>query len=532
MPLTVLLVEDDQGDALLVKRSLAQCGTRCQIEHVTSLQQACEKLEDSSADIVLLDLTLADSRILEGVTKLRTAFPRIPIVVLTNLEDDKIALEAIERGAQDYVVKSSVESDGLERAMQYAVQRNHVLLENQRLVRELENVARRDPLTGLLNRYHFSQELAREWNRFQRNDRVMSCVLMDVDFFKRINDLHGHRTGDEVLHYLSMLLREACRLSDSVARYGGEEFCAILPETDEQGAARWADRLRAVIAESPLLVAGESISLTLSFGVASSTPEMKDPDELVDQADQALMFAKQTGRNQVVRYSSMVGEELNDQADRVDRFDGVLVTDVMSPIVAPLIETQSLLTAVRFMLMLRLESIPVVDDEGHLCGLVTEEDLITRAMTRETWTGTIGAAMSQRPVCFEADTPARVVCEFLGRIALRRVVIVRDKRPVGVVSRTGILRWLRNQFIAEAPGTSGSVMGSSGESVELTALVGELVSEVADLQTRVHDNPQQIGPLLITKASRMQEMLDDLLGLTPAGHGDDITTGSIGHLLG
>lgn len=531
MPLSILLVEDDHGDALLVKRALAQCSTRCQIEHATSLEEACILLEATPPDVVLLDLTLADSHILDGVKRLRDAYPRIPLVVLTNLEDDQVALQAIELGAQDYVVKSRVEPDGLERAMKYAVQRNHVIQENQRLVTELENVAKRDPLTGMLNRYHFEQELAKEWSRYQRQDRVMSCVLMNVDFFKRINELHGHRTGDEVLHCLAMLLREACRLSDTLARYGGEEFCAILPETDEAGAARWADRLRSVIAEQPLMINGHSIPLTLSFGIASCTPEMERPDELVDQADQALLLAKQTGRNQVIQYSSMAGAAPDQQADRIDRFDNVLVTDLMSPVVAPLMETQSLLTAVRFMLMLRLESLPVVNSEGVLCGLITEEDLISRAMTRDSWTGTIGSAMSQRPVCFEATTPARLVCEFLGRIALRRVVIVRDQCPIGVVSRNGILRWLRNQFIADAPGASASVLGSSGESVELNSLVNEIATEVADLQSRVMDNPQHVGPLLITKASRLQEMIDELLGLTPAGHGDDVTTGTMGHLL-
>lgn len=334
----VLLVEDDQADALLARRSLSQCQTRFEIEHVSSLNEACERLEENRWDAVLLDLTLEDSHILEGVKRLRGSYPQLPVVVLTNLDDPEIALEAIECGVQDYLVKGTSAPTALERSIHYAVQRQQVSFENQRLMGELERISRRDPLTGLLNRYHFSQELAREWSRFQRSDRVMSCVVFDIDFFKRVNDLQGHGTGDEVLKALAHRLRGLCREQDVLARYGGEEFVVILPDTDEEEAVEWAENVTESIAAEPIEFSTGTIPLTISGGVASSRQEMEGSDELVDQADQALLVAKQTGRNQVVRFSHLMNLLENGREDRVDRFQGILVRDLMSPIVAPLLE--------------------------------------------------------------------------------------------------------------------------------------------------------------------------------------------------
>ena len=105
-----------------------------------------------------------------------------------------------------------------------------------------------DPLTGMLNRRSFRDEFKREWARALRYGRALACIMLDIDFFKRINDAHGHAGGDAVLKRLAEVLIRECRPSDRVCRYGGEEFCILAPETDEDGAAALAERLREALA--------------------------------------------------------------------------------------------------------------------------------------------------------------------------------------------------------------------------------------------------------------------------------------------
>lgn len=169
-------------------------------------------------------------------------------------------------------------------------------------VEVLLHLADSDPLTGLLNRRSFREHFDREWSRFVRHRRPLACIMLDVDFFKAVNDLHGHAAGDAVLKKIADMLTLHCRPSDLVCRYGGEEFCIVAPETTSAGAAKLAERLRAKLAESQLLTSGQCLSTTSSFGVAEALAKDDDVEQLIDRADQALRVAKLSGRNRVVRF--------------------------------------------------------------------------------------------------------------------------------------------------------------------------------------------------------------------------------------
>jgi diguanylate cyclase (GGDEF)-like protein len=165
--------------------------------------------------------------------------------------------------------------------------------------RRMESMALTDPLTGLLNRRSMEQRLREAAHGFQRSDRPFSLVMADVDHFKRVNDLHGHATGDRVLRAVAAQLTEQLRGHDAVARWGGEEFLLLLPETDAATACEVAERLRAAAEARLAEAAGLGAGVTLTFGVAVFERGIRVADCL-KRADEALYAGKRAGRNRVV----------------------------------------------------------------------------------------------------------------------------------------------------------------------------------------------------------------------------------------
>lgn len=170
-------------------------------------------------------------------------------------------------------------------------------LELVSLAQQLELLARQDALTGLGNRMCADEHLQQEHSRMLRTENTYCVLLMDIDYFKKVNDNHGHAVGDQVLQQLANLLKAAVRTSDLVARYGGEEFLCVLPHTDLPGATILAEKICRLTEIRPMPVCGH---ITLSVGVAISRVGDRDQDEVVKRADDALYTAKANGRNQVV----------------------------------------------------------------------------------------------------------------------------------------------------------------------------------------------------------------------------------------
>jgi diguanylate cyclase (GGDEF)-like protein len=168
------------------------------------------------------------------------------------------------------------------------------MIENARLF----SLATRDSLTGLVRRAVFEEQLRAEAARFARGRETFSVLLIDVDDFKRVNDRHGHATGDEVLRAIAAAVKGAVRESDTVARYGGEELAVLLPDTPAEGAATAGEKLRAAVAALQVPAAGEMLSITVSVGIAEMEPGL-DESRLVARADVALYRAKSLGKNRV-----------------------------------------------------------------------------------------------------------------------------------------------------------------------------------------------------------------------------------------
>jgi diguanylate cyclase (GGDEF)-like protein len=173
---------------------------------------------------------------------------------------------------------------------------------NRRLAKisaNLQTLSASDPLTGLPNRRTFEERLQIELDRAARYGLPLALVMIDLDHFKRVNDRHGHRAGDEVLRATSQVLERGKRSGDLVARYGGEEMVALLPHSDAPAATAWAERVRARLAALNIPSRDGALRVTASFGVAVYPASGTDRDGLVEASDQALYLAKRAGRNRV-----------------------------------------------------------------------------------------------------------------------------------------------------------------------------------------------------------------------------------------
>ena len=173
---------------------------------------------------------------------------------------------------------------------------------------EHENIT--DPLVGIYNRRYLDRRLEEEFARAKRYDSPLSVLLIDVDHFKRINDVHGHHIGDLALYELGKLILQSIRETDIVARYGGDEIVIIAPNTTTHLAEVLAERLRQNVENQNLALKGESdkskdVHLTVSIGIADLTQEAKDSRALMLNADQMLYHAKKEGRNRVVIYGAI-----------------------------------------------------------------------------------------------------------------------------------------------------------------------------------------------------------------------------------
>ncbi|MCA9241157.1 MAG: diguanylate cyclase, partial [Planctomycetales bacterium] len=243
--INVVLVEDDPEDAHLLERALRKSGIDCRLTHLQRLSDALAFLEHNLTDVVVLDLGLPDTEGLNTLERVQSSDPSLPIVILTGNDDEQHAKRAVEAGAQDYVSKNQLDGRCMGRALSYAVRRKRAENRLRIGVSELEHVIETDELTGAVNRRSLLRRLPDVWEFAERTGDAVSCVMADIDFFKLVNDTHGHPLGDEALAAVAQALLGIARPSDLVCRYGGEEFCVLLRGVDENEAVTWAERARA-----------------------------------------------------------------------------------------------------------------------------------------------------------------------------------------------------------------------------------------------------------------------------------------------
>jgi diguanylate cyclase (GGDEF)-like protein len=296
--LKLLLVEDNPGDVRLLKECLADTGSvRFSITSAGCMKDAARILHDESFDIILLDLSLPDSHGFDSFISIKMNAPEIPIVLLTGIDDEQLAVRAVQNGAQDYLVKGQVEGSILIRALRYAIERHSMLQELER-IRNLEHqMAYYDSLTGLPNRQLFYDRLNQGIYHAERYDTRLALMFLDLDGFKDVNDRHGHNTGDMLLQAVAGRLKDCLRQSDTVARIGGDEFTFVLSNIssvfDVSSVAR---KIRNVLV-SPFHLSGEDVHVSASVGASIYPDDAGDAQSLIKKADMAMYKAKEQGRN-------------------------------------------------------------------------------------------------------------------------------------------------------------------------------------------------------------------------------------------
>lgn len=287
----LLLLEDDNEFAFLVMHILkADESGQYQIEHARTLSEARTFLREQEFDAILMDLNVPDSAGLNTFNQMHEAMPEKPIVVLTSMEDEKAAIQAVKSGAQDYLNKTQLTVQMLQRAVRYAIERHRKQL-------ALEQMAYLDELTGVYNRHGF-QALCKKYLKLtQRRGQQVILIYADLDHLKQINDTYGHAEGDRVLRYAAELLRSTFRESDIVARIGGDEFVVLALDVGPENMEPMLQRLQEKLSLSSDSNHHLTYSFTLSIGVArASLDSVYEMEDLIAQAD-AAMYGKKQSRN-------------------------------------------------------------------------------------------------------------------------------------------------------------------------------------------------------------------------------------------
>ena len=206
-----------------------------------------------------------------------------------------------ERRLLGYLVLKGVAAEEREKVLILANQ-FALALRRLRLYQQIERLAITDGLTEVYTRRYILSRFEEEVNRSQIRKIQLSFLMIDVDYFKKVNDQYGHLTGDQILREAASLIKENVRGIDIVGRYGGEEFCVVLPDTDREGAQYVAERIRAAIEKTPLKAYDNVIKVTVSIGSATFPEDGKNLSELLDKADWALYRAKKMGRNRICAF--------------------------------------------------------------------------------------------------------------------------------------------------------------------------------------------------------------------------------------
>jgi two-component system, cell cycle response regulator len=285
----VLLVEDNEVDARLTQDLLAEWSVEeFQVVHVITLAEGLARLTGERFDAVLLDLSLPDAFGLPTVRQVHATSPSTPVVVLSGVSDQGLALQAVQQGAQDYLVKGQGHPELLARAVRYAIER-------KRTEERLTYLAQYDHLTGLVNRTLFRDRLIQGMARSKRLQHSLGLMLLDLDRFKTVNDTMGHDTGDELLKSVADRLKCCVREVDTVARMGGDEFTIILEGVaSEENITVVAKRIVEAIA-APFEIKNRQISVGVSIGITVYPHDDKEIDDLLKHADDAMYQAKQRG---------------------------------------------------------------------------------------------------------------------------------------------------------------------------------------------------------------------------------------------
>lgn len=287
-PFRVLVVDDSQTMIRFISRTLTQAGMAVHVEQY--VDKVLAAIAEFNPDLILMDMYMpyCDGQELSRIIRQYESYTSVPIVFLSSETDIKKQLAAMQIGADDFLTKP-IEPEHLISSITTRVQRHRIL----------SSFMVQDSLTGLLNHTKIKQSLEHAMQKAIRSKISMAFAMVDIDFFKKVNDTYGHPMGDRVIKSLSRLLQKRLRKTDAIGRYGGEEFAVILWDTDVKGAAKIMDEIRDDFSHIEHHHEDKVFSCSFSAGIADF-PNYPDVQGISNAADRALYVAKRNGRNQVI----------------------------------------------------------------------------------------------------------------------------------------------------------------------------------------------------------------------------------------
>lgn len=296
----VLIAEDDKLCRTILEKNLRKWGY--DIISTEDGNEAWKKIQENGIQIAILDWIMPKMDGVELCKRIRGKKwdEYIYLIMLTVRNNQSDIRKGFDAGVDDYITKPF---DTHELRARLQTGKRIIDLQNQLLdsQKKLHEIATHDTLTRLINRYEILNVLTDEFHRSLRENKPLSTVMLDIDFFKKVNDSYGHDVGDEVLVEVASRLKGAVRRYDKVGRYGGDEFLAILPGCNLRNATKIAERLRRAVCMERIQTEAGQLYVTVSVGCASSeTQSHKSIEYLIKFSDKAMYHAKNMGRNCVI----------------------------------------------------------------------------------------------------------------------------------------------------------------------------------------------------------------------------------------
>lgn len=292
-------------------RALERSGCTLNITEASSIEEGLKYQQTEKFDIILLDYQFPAMTDLEFLRKFTSSGQQeIAVVMLSNQDDEQIAIKCIESGAQDFILKSDITTSRLTRALLHAKERSKIEKKLRISREQLRNLTEKDSLTGLANRHIFETELEYAIARAKRYGEGLALLLLDLDNFKNVNDTLGHAAGDNLLIEVAKRLRGPVRSGDLVCRLGGDEFAVLIHHLEDTALLRLISKRVLEAISQPFIVDGVKIFTTASIGIASYPECATDKIQLLKCADVAMYRAKEKGRNQAQYYSKDVHDEI------------------------------------------------------------------------------------------------------------------------------------------------------------------------------------------------------------------------------
>ncbi len=295
----ILSVEDSDDDFELLNNVLRD-NRQINLSRAKSIGDARIRLSKTRLDLIFLDYQLPDGNGLDFLRELDSDGCEVPVIIISDEGNEVLAAQLIRAGAYDYLTKDLVQEEPLSRIITTSLEKARLKKDIKIAQKKMVEMTTKDELTKLYNRRVFNETIERELSRAVRYETNLSLCMLDLDCFKEINYTHGHIAGDIVLIRVGRILEDSVRESDVCCRYGGDEFAIILPNTDVMDAGALGERVRRKVAEYQFQYNSAKINVTVSLGIVPFNCTVNSASQMIENADEALYRAKNSGKNKVV----------------------------------------------------------------------------------------------------------------------------------------------------------------------------------------------------------------------------------------